>query len=106
MPARPVIPKTLRISGADWAVVPARFDDRYGQSADATKTISLDLVQCGGNFNIADTLLHEVMHSVLRQQGRVYTDDEELYVRALATGLTGVFRDNPALLRYLTKALS
>lgn len=106
MSQRLVIPSTLRISGCDWAVKAARLDGLYGQSADASKTITVDIDNCGGLFNVADTLLHEVMHSVLRQQGRVYTDEEEVYVRALATGLTGVLRDNPALLRYLTKALA
>lgn len=106
MSKRLVIPDTMRISGCDWAVKVARLDGLYGQSADASKTIALDLDNCGGMFNVADTLLHEVMHSVLRQQGRLFTDEEEVYVRALATGLCGVFRDNPALLKYLTKALS
>lgn len=106
MSKRLVIPDTLRISGCDWAVKVARLDGLYGQSADATKVITLDIDNCGGMFNVADTLLHEVMHSVLRQQGRVYADEEEVYVRALATGLAGVFRDNPDLLKYFTKALS
>ena len=106
MPKRPVIPDTLRISGCDWSVKTARLDGLYGQSSDASKTITLDLDNCAGMFNTADTLLHEVMHSVLRQQGRVYADEEEVYVRALATGLAGVLRDNPSLRLYLTKALS
>ena len=98
------MPKTLRIAGADWAVVKARLESAYGESSDLRRTITLDTDCCVDQFHEADTLLHEVMHSVLRQQGRLYTEKEELYVRAIATGLAGVFRDNPALLRYLTKA--
>lgn len=49
-----------------------------------------------------DTVLHELMHAVLYQQGREYGDEvEETYVRALATGLIGVFQDNPDLAAWL-----
>ena len=98
------MPNVLRIAGADWVVVLGRLENAYGESSDLRKTITLDGDACADQFHEADTLLHEIMHSVLRQQGRLYTEKEELYVRALATGLAGVFRDNPALLRYLTKA--
>ena len=50
-----------------------------------------------------DTVLHEVLHAILRQQGRPYTKAEELHVTALAPGLLSVLQENPALVRYLTK---
>lgn len=106
MSARPVIPRSLTIAGCPWQVVTAHVPGAYGQSDDVHKTITLDPVASATPFGEADTLLHEVMHSTLRQQGRVSCEEEETYVRALATGLCGVFRDNPALLRYLTKALA
>lgn len=106
MSKRPVIPAVLRIAGCDWHVVHGRLEAAYGQSLDTTKTITLDPDACAHGFMEADTLLHEVMHSVLRQQGRQYVPEEEVYVNALACGLAGVFRDNPHLLKYLTKALS
>lgn len=53
--------------------------------------------------NEQDTVLHEVMHAVLRQQGRPYSAVEERYVTALATGLLGVLHDNPALTKYLMR---
>ena len=50
-----------------------------------------------------DTLLHEVMHAVLYTQGREGGGKtEELYVRALATGMLGVLKDNPRLAAWLT----
>lgn len=104
MSKRPVIPTTLRIAGADWAVVKARLEGAFGQCDDDQKTITVDPDCCAILFHEVDTVIHEVMHAVLRQQGRLHTPEEELHVRALATGLAGVFRDNPALLRYLTKA--
>tara|TARA_R110000782_G_scaffold233710_1_gene319806 strand:+ start:144 stop:470 length:327 start_codon:yes stop_codon:yes gene_type:complete len=45
---------------------------------------------------LQDTVLHETLHAILHTQGREYGGDvEELYVRALATGLCGVLKDNP-----------
>jgi hypothetical protein len=42
------------------------------------------------------------MHAVLHMQGRESGGEvEEEYVRALATGLTGVFQDNPELAAWL-----
>lgn len=54
------------------------------------------------DFSRKDTLLHEIMHAILHQQGR--NDDpeeEERYVRALATGVIAVFQDNPRLAAWL-----
>ncbi len=50
---------------------------------------------------LADTVLHEVMHAILRQQGRYYCKAEEEYVTALANGVITVLDDNPKLRKYL-----
>ena len=47
------------------------------------------------------TLLHEIMHAILRQQGRYYCKAEEEYVTALANGVITVLDDNPKLRKYL-----
>lgn len=52
-------------------------------------------------FGERDSVLHETMHAILRQQGREYKPAEEVYVTALATGLLGVLRSNPAFAQYL-----
>jgi Zn-dependent peptidase ImmA (M78 family) len=50
-----------------------------------------------------DTVLHETLHAILHTQGREYGgEDEELYVRSLATGLIGVLQDNQEFSRWLT----
>jgi hypothetical protein len=52
---------------------------------------------------LRDTVLHETFHAVLHTQGREYGgEEEELYVRAIATGLIGVLQDNPKLVQWLT----
>lgn len=59
----------------------------------------------------ADTLIHELFHAILSVMGTgqvVSTDPvqmEEHFVGLLASGLTSVIRDNPALLSYLAKQL-
>ena len=54
----------------------------------------------------ADTVLHEVMHATLHLQGRAYAGKtEELYVRALATGMLAVLRENPKFVSYLMQGI-
>lgn len=96
-------PSVIRVAGRDWAVVTADLSDiqAVGLSDPTTHTITLHPGQSLAHEQ--DTLLHEVMHAVLRQQGRPYSTTEERYVTALATGLLGVLHDNPALTKYLMR---
>ena len=49
-----------------------------------------------------DTLLHEVFHALLHTQGREYGgEEEELYVRALATGFIGLLKGDPEFIQWL-----
>lgn len=50
------------------------------------------------------TLVHEVLHQILRQSGigGLTAEDEETIIRHLESGLLGVIRDNPELIRYLS----
>lgn len=95
-----MIPKTITVSGRRWTVVKGPEHERlYGLSEGTHGRITLYAGQ--DDYQMRDTLLHEVMHAVLRQQGRKYTPKEEEYVTALATGLLGVLRTNPKLAEYL-----
>lgn len=70
-------------------------------------TGSIDCASGLGEFDTRDTLLHEVMHAILAQQGRTTfgNEEEELYVRALATGLMGVLQDNPDFAQWLIQPI-
>lgn len=104
--ARPLkLPLTLRIGGVPWTVRFEPLENAYGQSDDQTKTIQLDPAANDHPVNLLDTYLHEVLHSILRQQGRAQEPQEETYVRALATGLIMVALDNPDFLPNLQKGL-
>jgi hypothetical protein len=49
-----------------------------------------------------DTLLHEVLHAVDHEMNGLGGALRERHIRALATGLYAVLRQNPALVAFLT----
>ena len=96
------IPKRVTLNGRRWhvAVTDLSAISAVGLCDVATSTISIHPGQEA--WEERDTFLHELMHSVLRSQGRPYDEHpEELYVGALATGLLGALRANPSAARYL-----
>lgn len=96
------LPKRIELAGRRWRVIVEDLTEQeaVGLSDDTTATITLHPGQ--DPWVERDTLLHELMHSVLRSQGRPYDEAaEELYVGALATGLLGALRANPSVARYL-----
>ena len=98
------IPKSIHVAGRKWSIVVADLTahNALGLCDDTTATISVDPDQ--DEWAVRDTLLHEVLHSILRAQGRHYEGKtEERYVQAFASGLLGVLRDNPRLITYLFK---
>lgn len=97
-------PTTLRILGRDYAITCDVDGARFGYCDNTTAIVN---VRPGGDgFTRVDTLVHEIMHAVLFQQGHDREAKlEESFVRPLATGLTTVLRDNPALLKYIQKGL-
>ena len=92
---------SLRILGRVWSVVWEPIAGLCGQSDHGLAKITIDPTLDAHLSR--DTLLHEVMHSILRMQGHAYTKHEEMYVNSLATGLVTVLDENPALRKYLTK---
>lgn len=76
------------------------LDGCYGLCHFDTHTIEIER----GHLPIeeTDTVLHELFHAILFSQGREFGGKtEEAYVRALATGLTGVLQENPEFLKWL-----
>jgi hypothetical protein len=54
---------------------------------------------------IIDTLFHEIYHAIYVNTGLGYASSEEHVVSAMATGMTQVYRDNPALVTWLNTSL-
>lgn len=102
--------KRVRINGIDWTIKKLRSKKPIDGDADGLCVYDDHEVQVRGGLAPlaeADTILHELFHAILHSQGREQGGDlEELYVRALATGLLGVIRDNPQLLKWLTTLLT
>lgn len=96
MPTRPL---TLRVLGRSYRVRRASLPDAYGECDEAQGVIRLR--KHADLFSEQDTLLHETMHAVLRQQGRAWTEAEETLVTALAPGLLAVLHDNPRFSAWL-----
>lgn len=97
--SKPAIPEVVRISGRIWKVERRKMDSLYGTADNSLGLLTISTEH--DEFSTKDTVLHEVMHAILRQQGRLYSEEEELFVGALATGITGVLADNPKLAKYL-----
>lgn len=96
-------PEALRINGRIFSV-------RYSPAAAMPDALGLcyfdkTLLEIRGDqspHETRDTLLHELMHALRYTQGREYAGDvEEDFVRSLATGLMGVFQDNPEFAKWL-----
>ena len=70
----------------------------YGRTHHREQIIYLDMN--AASTELADTLLHEVMHAVINCMGinAGGDQDEENVVNSLSHGLTTVFHDNPKLL--------
>ena len=90
----------LNILGRVWSV--EWVDDlgnNFGECCQEPDTI--EVISGLDSYMNRTTLLHEIMHAILRQQGRYYCKAEEEYVTALANGVITVLDDNPKLRKYL-----
>ena len=53
---------------------------------------------------IYSTILHEIVHALLYEQGhQMNSDEEEMVARHLEPGLVGLIRDNPTFIRNCIK---
>lgn len=97
------LPRSIKIGPYDYAVVKLDKSDagrNYGAFASEDQEIRLrDSFK--SKHMLADTLLHEILHGIWFVHGIVARDGEERIIGQMATGLTQVLRDNPALVSFL-----
>jgi Zn-dependent peptidase ImmA (M78 family) len=98
------LPKTIKIGAYDiklkyWG----ELQETFGQYFEVEQTIYLAPVSDA--TLAADTLLHEIMHAIFHIYVIQAHDDEERTVTTLSSGLTQVFKDNPAILDYIKDTL-
>lgn len=100
-------PARVKIAGRRWSIEYLRRTEHhvYGMTYyDEHRIVIRD-----GLLPIeeADTLIHEVLHAMIASAGITLPDtEEEPIVRAIASSLTGVLKDNPSLRRYINHLLS
>ena len=91
---------SLHILGREWSVEWVEdLGSNFGECVQEHGTI--EVITGLDRYMDRTTLLHEIMHAILRQQGRYYCKAEEEYVTALANGVITVLDDNPKLRRKL-----
>ena len=89
-----MIPKSLRVGGRGYPITLAK--DLSGAAGLCHYGSRIEILRGQTPLETADTVIHEAFHAVLYQQGRASGGKtEETYVRALATGLVQLIRDNP-----------
>lgn len=102
------LPSTVRIGYETYKIVPMPDAEALEGDFGATdQLIRIKVTDRSPRF-VANTFLHEVLHGVFYQAGlrdslSINHAKEEAIVNCLANGLSQVFRDNPNLLKMLTK---
>ena len=88
-------------------------DEMYGKTDHSTKTVTI--YKCKSDEITKETLLHELLHVALEDKAEsIFNydpdkkdyDKEENLVRLLSPTLFYLIRENPELIRFLSKARS
>lgn len=93
-------PKTVTILGKPFTVkvVTSPHYEAYGEVDCAAQEILIASEQA--HEQRRDTLLHEISHAIEGQLGMTI---DHSFIHALGCGLSQVIRDNPDLVKWLTK---
>jgi hypothetical protein len=97
--------KSIKIGSTDYSIeyVPLN-EELFGDFSYINSRIRIEQNLIGPP--LVDTVLHEVLHAIWRLgQLKDKKEDEERVVSVMATYLTQVLRDNPALMPWLRKHL-
>lgn len=93
-------PSQVRVFGRNYIVnYPASYTGMKELGNIDHHSMVINILDHQLSIEEADTVLHEVLHAI------EYTMDLELsehQIRTLATGLIGVFQDNPEFAKYIT----
>lgn len=102
-------PKSVKVGYLDysieqWNPKTATANNRYGECSHGELAIRIDTSH--DPREVAETLLHEIVHTVARSWGLGKDDSEERIVSAISTGVATIFRDNPTVARFITETLA
>lgn len=101
-------PTTIRIGAHDYDVEPlpeeeAQQNQQYGDFSKWDETIRIRFN--GSVWQIADTLIHEVLHALYYHYKISKKTGEEKTVSCLSSGITQVIRDNDDWVLWLSELL-
>lgn len=104
------LPTSIRIGPYDHKVIVKEIipDDGstvFGEFSSERLEITIHPSNHPHDHHIVDTLLHEILHGLFEYSG-LDLKVEERICSFLGTGLMQVIRDNPELVKWLTKAVA
>ncbi len=94
-------PHQYEVVTEERAVLALRDEGKYGITRVDRLEIHID--DAGAQTQVADTLLHEILHCIWDQGGLRMEDPglEERVVSSLTTGILAVLRQNPKVVKFL-----
>lgn len=103
------LPKSVKVGPYDVKIV--ERDEEWSDAVHAVGMFFGDKLQIEINVYrdamfVLDTLLHEIFHAIFNVYDLADDDREEKIVTVGATAFTQVFRDNPALTRFMQQVLT
>lgn len=97
------LPKFIRVGVTKYEVIIVRSSENWGRQHE-TGWIEIGEDQ-GTGVRALETVIHEITHAIYNSYVIRGEDDEERTVSTLAKGWAQVYHDNPALLRWMSKAI-
>ena len=102
------LPKTIKVGYADYKIVQMKREIADADSKDGHCNVREHIITIRAEnrpqSEIANTLLHEVMHAIWYMWGNGSGQEEETCVTTLSNGLLTVMRDNKEFVEYTTEA--
>lgn len=79
--ALPKLPKSTRINGERWRILPRRQVILDGEPCDGVAHLGKHIIELSveseDEYRIMSTYFHEIMHAIIDSQGIQLTDDQE-----------------------------
>jgi IrrE N-terminal-like domain len=99
----PALPKSIRVGHRDVSIVLVDGDDLDGAFGDYLASKQRIRINSGHMPQTqASTLIHELLHACWPVGPRPVTNVEESFVTSLEPMLASVWRDNPALVAWIS----
>ncbi len=103
------LPPTVRIGPHDWTIDVMSVEESNYRGLDGHHVPSQAKIRIAASFplptQVVTTFLHECLHELFDLSELIEGGKEERVVTILATGLVGLFRDNPWLTTWIASAV-